>query len=42
MINNCLNKKELPVYGDGLQVRDWLYVDDPARPSTWCYGVAKR
>jgi dTDP-glucose 4,6-dehydratase len=28
MINNCLNKKELPVYGDGLQVRDWLYVDD--------------
>jgi len=28
MINNCLNKRELPVYGDGLQVRDWLYVDD--------------
>lgn len=28
MINNCLNKKSLPVYGDGLQVRDWLYVDD--------------
>jgi len=28
MINNCLNKKELPVYGDGQQVRDWLYVDD--------------
>lgn len=28
MINNCLNKKSLPVYGDGLQVRDWLYVKD--------------
>ena len=28
MINNCLNKRELPVYGDGQQVRDWLYVDD--------------
>ena len=24
MINNCLNNKPLPVYGDGLQVRDWL------------------
>lgn len=28
MINNCLNKKSLPVYGDGMQVRDWLYVED--------------
>ena len=28
MINNALNDKELPVYGDGLYVRDWLYVDD--------------
>ncbi len=28
MINNCLNKKELPIYGDGLNVRDWLYVED--------------
>ncbi len=28
VINNCLNKKPLPVYGDGLNVRDWLYVDD--------------
>lgn len=28
MINNCLNKKPLPVYGDGLNVRDWLYVED--------------
>ena len=28
MINNSLNDKELPVYGDGLYVRDWLYVGD--------------
>jgi dTDP-glucose 4,6-dehydratase len=28
MINNALAGKVLPVYGDGMQVRDWLYVDD--------------
>ncbi len=28
IINNALNKKTLPVYGDGLNVRDWLYVAD--------------
>ncbi len=28
MINNCLEEKELPVYGDGMQVRDWLHVTD--------------
>lgn len=28
ILNNTLNHKELPVYGDGMQVRDWLYVDD--------------
>ena len=28
MIINALNKKELPVYGEGLNVRDWLYVKD--------------
>ena len=28
MINNCINDIALPVYGDGLQIRDWLYVDD--------------
>lgn len=28
MINNAINDKELPVYGDGLHVRDWLYVYD--------------
>lgn len=28
MIANALNGKPLPVYGDGLNVRDWLYVED--------------
>jgi dTDP-glucose 4,6-dehydratase len=28
MINNALNDKPLPVYGDGLHIRDWLYVYD--------------
>ncbi len=28
MIHNACNKKDLPVYGDGLNVRDWLYVED--------------
>ena len=28
MINNALQHKNLPVYGDGMNVRDWLYVDD--------------
>ncbi len=28
MINNTLNDKDLPIYGDGLNIRDWLYVYD--------------
>ena len=28
MINNALQHKQLPVYGDGINVRDWLYVED--------------
>jgi len=30
VINNIKNKKPLPVYGQGLNVRDWLYVEDHA------------
>lgn len=28
MIQRIINNKSLPIYGDGLNVRDWLYVDD--------------
>lgn len=28
MISNALSDKSLPVYGDGLNIRDWLYVED--------------
>lgn len=28
MITNAINGRNLPVYGDGKNVRDWLYVED--------------
>lgn len=28
VINNCLKEKDIPVYGDGMNIRDWLYVSD--------------
>ena len=28
MIIKCFNRKNLPVYGNGLNIRDWLYVHD--------------
>ncbi|MCU7495867.1 MAG: dTDP-glucose 4,6-dehydratase [Ignavibacteria bacterium] len=31
MILNCMNNKKLPVYGDGMNVRDWIYVIDHNR-----------
>ena len=31
MITNALDGKRLPIYGDGMQVRDWLYVEDHCR-----------
>ena len=31
MISNALEDLPLPIYGDGLQVRDWLFVDDHCR-----------
>jgi dTDP-glucose 4,6-dehydratase len=32
---NAINKKSLPIYGNGLQIRDWLYVNDH------CSGIYK-
>jgi dTDP-glucose 4,6-dehydratase len=31
MIANAFEGRDLPIYGDGMQVRDWLYVDDHCR-----------
>ena len=31
IITNILNNQPLPIYGDGMQIRDWLYVEDHAR-----------
>ncbi|GAB6191882.1 dTDP-glucose 4,6-dehydratase [Desulfocastanea catecholica] len=31
IVTNILHNKPLPVYGDGLQIRDWLYVEDHCR-----------
>ena len=31
MISNAMEDRELPVYGDGLNVRDWIYVEDHCR-----------
>ena len=31
VILNALEGKDIPVYGDGMQIRDWLYVDDHAK-----------
>ncbi len=31
MISNAIADKPLPIYGDGQQIRDWLYVDDHCR-----------
>ena len=31
LINNCLKLKDIPIYGNGLNIRDWLYVEDHAK-----------
>ena len=39
MISNAIEDKPLPIYGDGMQIRDWLYVDDHCRA---LYSVLQR
>ena len=41
MIINCLGLKDLPVYGDGQNVRDWLYVDDHCSAIKTIYNKGK-
>lgn len=41
MINNSLRHKELPVYGDGMQIRDWLYVEDHCKAIDRVIGKGK-
>jgi len=41
-IHNIINKKALPVYGDGLYTRDWLYVIDHARAIDLLFHQGKR
>ncbi len=35
VINNISNNKKIPVYGNGMQIRDWIYVKDH------CFGIKK-
>jgi dTDP-glucose 4,6-dehydratase len=41
MIRNALTGKKLPVYGDGKNVRDWLYVEDHCRALDMAAGKGK-
>lgn len=41
MIANAMNDEPLPVYGDGRNVRDWIYVDDHARGIRLAYERGK-
>ncbi|WP_026452233.1 dTDP-glucose 4,6-dehydratase [Aequorivita capsosiphonis] len=40
-INNIKNNKAVPIYGDGLNVRDWLWVEDHARAIEEIYFKGK-
>lgn len=41
MIANAMNDEPLPVYGDGRNVRDWIYVDDHCRAIWLAYEKGK-
>jgi dTDP-glucose 4,6-dehydratase len=42
MINNIINKKSLPVYGKGENIRDWLFVEDHAKAIDAIFHKGKR
>lgn len=41
MIANAMNDESIPVYGDGCNVRDWIYVDDHCRAIAMALDQAK-
>ncbi|HSI88163.1 MAG TPA: dTDP-glucose 4,6-dehydratase [Pyrinomonadaceae bacterium] len=41
MIANAMNDEPLPVYGDGRNVRDWIYVDDHCRAIWLAYKIGR-
>jgi dTDP-glucose 4,6-dehydratase len=41
VINNALQHKSIPVYGDGRQIRDWIYVEDHCRAIDLVYESGK-
>lgn len=41
IITNAISLKSLPVYGDGLQIRDWLYVEDHCKAIDLVINKAK-
>ena len=41
IISNCLNEKPIPIYGDGKNIRDWLYVLDHCKAIDLIYHIGK-
>lgn len=41
MLTNAMSDEPLPVYGDGKNVRDWIYVDDHCRAVWLAYKIGK-
>ena len=41
VITNLIENKKIPIYGDGLNVRDWLYVDDHCQAIDLCLQKGK-
>ena len=41
VINNILHNKSIPIYGDGTNIRDWLYVIDHAKAADQVFHHGK-